>query len=125
MVTLPKKCQNFLRKQKIHFEGRDEGGQKAVILKNFILPEGRFDVSKADILILLPSGYPDAPPDMFHTMPCLRLTSSGNSPRGTGSVGFDGQTWQRWSRHNDEWRPGVDGIWTMIKRIERALEIAQ
>jgi len=37
---------------------------------------------------------------------------------------FAGQNWQRWSRHNSEWRPGIDGIWTMLKRVEDALERA-
>jgi hypothetical protein len=37
---------------------------------------------------------------------------------------FEGRNWQRWSRHQDQWRPGVDGIWTMLRRIDAALEAA-
>jgi hypothetical protein len=36
-----------------------------------------------------------------------------------------GHNWQRWSRHNNSWRPGVDGLHTMIKRIEHALAKAK
>lgn len=126
MVTLPKECQNHLHNRKIRFEGCVDGDRKAIVLKEFALPEGRFDVSTADILILLPDGYPDAPPDMFYTIPRLKLATSGDFPSRTdGSLEFNGHTWQQWSRHSTSWRPGVDGIWTMIKRIENALESAR
>ena len=69
--------------------------------------------------------YPDVPPDMFHTMPWVKLTPDGRYPTAADQpVIFAGQQWQRWSRHNNEWRAGVDGIWTMLKRIDNALAVA-
>ena len=119
------KCRRYLTERGIPFEEHEEGGQKAVIVKRLRLPTGCFDVPSADLLILLPSGYPDCPPDMFYTMPWLRLIASNRYPsRADVPQSFLGRTWQRWSRHSSEWRPGIDGIWTMLKRVETALECA-
>lgn len=121
---LPPDDRAYLEAQGIAFEEQDAGSQKAVILKAKTLPGGRFDAGQADILVLLPPGYPDCAPDMFYLIPWVRL-ANGSYPRAANvPYDFGGQCWQRWSRHNNAWRPGVDGIWTMLHRIERALEIA-
>ena len=124
-VILPAEDRAYLHEQGIAFEEFDEGGAKAVIFKARNLPTDRFDTQSVDILILLPPAYPDAAPDMFYLTPWVRLASNNQYPKAADQpYGFLGLNWQRWSRHNNEWRPGVDGIWTMIRRIERALEIA-
>ena len=105
-------------------EVRDDR-QAGVILNGVSLPVGKFQVPEADILILFQAGYPDVSPDMFYVMPWLRLAPSGRYPKAADQrQRFDGRDWQRWSRHNTNWRAGKDGIWTMIKRIEHALEEA-
>lgn len=125
MSVLPMGCHRYLTERGILFEEHEESGQKAIIVKQFRLPTGRFGVPSADLLILLPSGYPDCPPDMFYTMPWLKLIASNCHPTGADcSHEFLGRTWQRWSRHSNEWRPGIDGIWTMLKRVETALGCA-
>ncbi len=125
MAVLPIKCRRYLKERGIAFEEVDEGGQKALILRAYALPPGHFDAPAADILILLPSGYPDNPPDMFHARPWLRLVDGNRYPKAADQpVSFRGESWQRWSRHNNDWRPGVDGIWTMLKRVETALKVA-
>jgi hypothetical protein len=125
MGVLPMKCRRYLTERDIAFEEVEEGGQKAVVLRNMPLPPGRFAVSLADFLILLPAGYPDNPPDMFHARPWLTLVPTNRYPRAADqTVVFNGTNWQRWSRHNNAWRPGIDGIWTMIKRVETALKEA-
>jgi hypothetical protein len=125
MAVLPQRCRRYLEEHQIVFEERDEGGQKAVILKSRPMPNGRFNAATADILVLLPPSYPDVPPDMFYAAPWLQLVGSGRYPNAADQPhDFGGVNWQRWSRHNNDWRPGIDGIWTMLKRIENALEIA-
>jgi hypothetical protein len=122
MAVLPMKCRRYLTARGIRFEEIEEGGSKAVIFRGLALPPGRFHVSVADFLVILPAGYPDNPPDMFHAIPWLKLVSANRYPKAADRpVAFAGQSWQRWSRHNNAWRPGVDGIWTMLKRIETAL----
>lgn len=125
MSFLPPKDLTYLNEKGIVFEEHEEGGHKAVILKDRPLPGDRFDASTADILILLPSGYPDAAPDMFYLLPWVKLADSKGYPRKADQpFNFKGQSWQRWSRHCKDWRPGADGIWTMLKRIEHALQVA-
>jgi hypothetical protein len=125
MTVLPLKCRRYLIERDMKFDEVVIGGQKAVILRGVILPAGRFDSIVADILVLLPGGYPDSPPDMFYALPWLRLAATRAHPRAADQpYSFAGQNWQRWSRHNDAWRPGIDGIWTMVKRVEAALQEA-
>lgn len=125
MAALPSKCRRYLNERGIAFNEVVEGGQTGVILRGARLPDGRFDVPAADLLILLPAGYPDVAPDMFYALPWLSLVAARRYPTTADQpFPFEGKIWQRWSRHNDAWRPGVDGIWTMLKRIETALAVA-
>jgi len=62
---------------------------------------------------------------MFYTVPWVKLMGKNVLPPCADQPHFfAGQTWQRWSRHNNEWRPGIDGIWSMLKRVDHALEVA-
>jgi hypothetical protein len=122
--VLPSRCRKYLLERGIAFEEVD-GAQKAIILRAYPIPSGRFDHDRADMLILLPNGYPDVRPDMFFAMPWLKLATANRYPKAADQpFAFGAQSWQRWSRHNDQWRPGVDGIWTMLRRIDAALEAA-
>ncbi|WP_019998660.1 multiubiquitin domain-containing protein [Aureimonas ureilytica] len=124
-LFLPPRDAEYLAARGIAYEDGSDAGQAGVILKDFPLPPEKFSSDKGDILIILPPGYPDSPPDMFYCSPWLTLRSSGAEPRAASvQHSFRGEVWQRWSRHNTAWRPGVDGIQTMVKRIERALSEA-
>lgn len=125
MSFLPAADRAYLAEKGIAYEEKQDGAVMGVILKGRRLPDGRFDSATADILIQLPSGYPDVAPDMFYLLPWVKLRNGGCYPNAANVAhSFAGQSWQRWSRHNSEWRPGIDGIWTMIKRVENALEKA-
>jgi len=124
MAVLPLKDRRYLMQRGVSFT-EIEQPQKAVLLQGYGLPPARFDAANADMLILLPGAYPDCAPDMFYARPWLRLGGSQAYPRAADqTLEFQGDSWQRWSRHNDAWRPGVDGIWTMLKRVEAALQDA-
>lgn len=125
MSFLPSADRRYLADRGLSYREAVDGPGKGLILEDFPLPTARFDAERADILILLPPNYPDSPPDMFYLTPWVRLAANSRYPNAADQpVAFEGRNWQRWSRHNNEWRPGVDGIWTMLKRIEHALEIA-
>jgi len=122
---LPMRDREYLQDKVLTFEEIVDGGQRGVIIRKYSLPAGLFDAQHADILILIPAGYPDVPPDMFYVLPWVRLTAGNAFPKAADQPhAFAGQSWQRWSRHNPESRPGIDGIWTMLKRVDHALEIA-
>ena len=122
MSFLPPADLEYLTSKGLAFEEVEQDGKKAVIFPARRLPDGRFDAASADVLVFLPKGYPDVAPDMFHALPWLKLKKTNAYPRKADqSVTFCGKNWQRWSRHNKEWRPGTDGIWTVLKRIETAL----
>ena len=126
MSFLPSADRRYLEAKGIKFAELDAGGQKAIVITRFLLPTGRYSSSEADVLILLPAGYPDVPPDMFFTHPWVRCTASGAYPRAADQpFTFCDKNWQRWSRHSADWRPGQDGLWTMVKRIEHAVEISE
>lgn len=119
---LPPKDITYLEGRGIAYEEVTESGQTGVILKAITLPEGKFSANHVDVLIMLPPSYPDCPPDMFYCLPWLKLQPNGNDPRAASvQYIFNCKVWQRWSRHNNEWRPGIDGLQTMLKRIELAL----
>lgn len=125
MSLLPRQDRRYLEGRGITVREVIEGGKKGVILTGITLPEGKYQVAQADILILLPPSYPEIAPDMFYAVPHLKLLAGQREPRCTQArQAFDRQNWQRWSRHNNQWRPGTDGIWTMLKRVEEALEVA-
>lgn len=124
---LPSACRNYLEDRDLPFrEILEPNGQRGLVMGPLPLPDGKFNAPAAEVLILLPAGYPDTPPDMFYTDPWLKLLPGNSDPKAASvPLQFDGKTWQRWSRHNPVWRPGKDGIWTMLKRIETALAGAQ
>lgn len=125
-LALPSMDRTYLEQHVIPHELVQDKSQFGVILKAVQLPEGKFDHAVADVLILLPSGYPDASPDMFFLLPWIRLKSTGGYPiKADVSHAFNGQNWQRWSRHCSEWRAGIDGLHTMIARARHALEGAK
>lgn len=123
--TLPSFDQTFLTDHGFQFEVVQEAGKTGIILKSLDLPEGKFNAETADILVLLPAGYPDCAPDMFYASPHLTLTN-GQVPKAcTAQLNYAGRVWQRWSRHNNAWRPGIDGLRTMVARIKTALSEAR
>ena len=123
LAALPEPDRKYLEDHCIAHRVVGDGGQIGVVIEGFQLPPGKYDRDKVDLLIILPGGYPDACPDMFFTDPWIRIASSGRHPdRADQPHTFDGRSWQRWSRHNGEWRPGIDGLHTMIARARHAIE---
>lgn len=124
--ALPSKDQAFLAGHGYEFDVVVEGGNTGIALKSVKLPAGKFNCETVDVLILLPKGYPDCPPDMFYVSPSLTLAVTGQVPKAcTVEHRFGGRVWQRWSRHNNAWRPGVDGLRTMVARVQTALAEAR
>jgi len=125
MSFLPERDREYLVNRDLTYREVTDN-HKGMVLIGFPLPIGLYNLSQADILILLPPGYPDLPTDMFYLFPWVTLVQTGKNPT-TADQPFqlEGKSWQRWSRHNNEWRIGVDGIHTSIVRMETALKEAK
>lgn len=125
LAALPSLDRKYLEEHQIEHELVTSEGTAGVILRNMPLPPGKFDQTVVDVLVHLPPGYPDVCPDMFYLLPWAKLVTTGAYPRAADqALTFNGKNWQRWSRHSQEWRPGVDGIHTMIARMRQAVEVA-
>ena len=124
---LPSKDVSYLSKKNTEFDTVEDvnSNSKGILFKNLSLPPNQFDFQETNVLIILPAGYPDCPPDMFYTHPWLKLSKTGHYANCADQAHpFKDVSWQRWSRHNPKWRPGVDGIWTVLQRVKNALKEA-
>lgn len=105
--------------------------ERFFIFSDCSLPAGLYDVAKCDVLVVIPPNYNQAGNDMFWTYPRLRRKNGIPIPATLDSGGGDNRVWNgkefcRWSRHwrprsNGSWRPGVDDIASIYRRIEWAL----
>lgn len=102
-----------------------------VIFKNHPVPEGIYTVDACDVLVVIPRGYNQEGNDMFWTNPRLVRRDARPIPATMDVGGGDsrihkGREFCRWSRHwrpdsKAAWRPGMDDIISIQRRIEWAL----
>jgi hypothetical protein len=121
---LDQEDRDWLAEHSLEFEAIEEGGFTNLILKNFVLPAG-FDQPSTNLLVRLPAGFPDTPPDMFWVDPPVLLTKTGMRPPASDVMEtLVGRQWQRFSRHfsGSPWRPGIDSLPSWILCIRSLLE---
>lgn len=126
-MFLPEFDRDYLMEKGYQFEEKIDANRNGLILRNWVLPDGKFNLQSSDLLILIPNGYPEVRPDMWYFNPAILLTPANRPARQTQAyITFEGREWQRWSRHYpaNEWRSGIDGIHTYLKKVQIALEIA-
>ncbi len=126
MSGLPRRCHKYLTEKGLDFREVSDGGALGIIIDHWKLPEGKFDHDEVSLLLLLPMGYPDAAPDMFYLFPWIKVRDAHDWPY-AANVGqsFLNQSWQRWSRHWHDWRPGKDGVQTWLTKVRYALEVVR
>ena len=83
MSFLPSADRRYLQEREITFREITDGAQKGVILPAFALPADKYQVGQAEILILIPGGYPDVAPDMFHALPMAPVRARQSLPEGS------------------------------------------
>ena len=119
---LPAPDAAFLTERSFEYSTSVEGGAVCVVVLRLALPPG-YNVQEADLLVRLPTGYPDLPPDMWWFDPAV-LRADGREIRATQATERHlGRSWQRWSRHlsPEQWRSGVDGIGSFLTLIREEL----
>ncbi|MGG6232330.1 E2/UBC family protein [Tenacibaculum sp. SDUM215027] len=126
-MFLPEFDRDYLLEKEYVFEEKIDANRNGLIIRDWILPTGKYNLETSDLLILLPNGYPEVRPDMWYFNPAILLAPSNKLAKQTQvNINFEGKVWQRWSRHYpaNEWRSGIDGIHTYLKKVQTALEIA-
>lgn len=101
-----------------------ENGHVCLVLEAYPLPAGA-DRPTTDLLIRLPTGFPDTRPNMFWFADDLRFGDTGTRAQAADHTeAHVGRTWWRWSRHiNDGWQPG-DDLRTYLRYIDRCISVA-
>jgi E2/UBC family protein E len=132
MSFLPEDDREWLNEKCLSYKELTQDSARGVVLKKHCLQEGKFltplpdgkivPVKKADVLILIPSGYNTTALDSFYTNPILIVAATGMKPPNCdGTQQHFGRDWQFWSRHlqgDNAWRPGIDSLrtfWEIVK----------
>lgn len=81
-------------------------------IRRYELPTG-WNKTATQILVLLPPGYPETPPDNFYADLDLRLAGEGDrrAEGGTDGPTHEGRQWQQFSWHfvdPTEWQPHTE-----------------
>jgi hypothetical protein len=110
--------QAFLDDRGLKPEVIEEGGMTCLVFSSWRLPPG-FTAEHSDLLVRLPSGYPDIAPDMWWFTPAVVRADHGVIPQTQVTEQHVSQTWQRWSRHFSpgQWKSGVDSLETFLALI--------
>jgi hypothetical protein len=114
----------FLESKGWRYEVESDGTFVNVVIRDYVLPDGYAPV-RADLLLRLPQGFPDAAPDMFWFCPDVTYAAGGIPPATGDRLEYHGLIWQRWSRHLAiAWRPGIDNLQTYLRLIRTDLTAA-
>lgn len=115
-TLLPELDRDYLKEKEYEFEIFKEGSELHLVVHRFAFP--KYQPAEADLLIIIPAGYPNAPLDMFWTFPDVMLPNGGWPAQCQHHQLYRGRNWQRWSRHfQTPWRVGVDSLRTFFASI--------
>lgn len=122
MTVLPVPDAAFLMERRLEYSVALEGGMLCIVLPQWALPSG-YTLKETDLLVRLPGGYPDLPPDMWWFDPAVLRVDGRDIPATQAVEHHLGRNWQRWSRHlgPEQWRSGVDGIGSFLALIREEL----
>lgn len=107
----------------LDYSVEEERGMVCVVVSDFALPSG-YNRELTDLLLRLPKGFPDIPPDMWWMAPEVLYLDGGTPPATELREEYLGSVWQRWSRHfgTTPWRPGRDSLRSYLQLIRTDLE---
>jgi|SRR6185437_13799915 len=116
---IPEQDRDFLQEKGYVYSISFISGTIYLIIKDFDFPE-HYAPQKADLLILLPAGYPNAALDMFRTNPDIKLLNGAWPAASEPHEMHLEKSWQTWSRHIT-WRSGIDSLRTFISAVRKEL----
>ncbi len=120
---LPESDREFLAEKEYDYLVVQQAGGTHLFIRNYPFPAA-YAPRVADLLIILPAGYPNANPDMYWTYPDVKLVSGAWPQAGEAHQVYGDRNWQRWSRHftQSPWRPGVDNLRTYLSAVRRDID---
>lgn len=119
---LPEHDREKLAEKGYEFDELVDGGFLCIVIKNFRLPPG-YDTETTNLLLRLPTAFPDAQPDMFWCDPPISYANGGAPQASESRENYLGRTWQRFSRHlaPGVWRPGIDSLMSYLSLVSQDL----
>jgi hypothetical protein len=118
---LPEIDRDFLDEKGCAYDLAKCGGETHVVIHDFDFPEAYLP-RKADLLIILPAGYPNSHPDMFWTHPDVRRTNGTWPAASEHHAVYGNRNWQRWSRHyQGQWRAGIDNFRSYLAAVRHEI----
>jgi hypothetical protein len=118
---LPEDDAQFLRSKALKYEVRQNSGELLLLIHEYPLPCS-YTPGSCTLLLKLPPGYPNTNPDMLWTTPGVTLVNGAPPAAAEVVEVYEGNKWQRWSRHAQQWRPGVDNLQTKLRTVRTELE---
>jgi hypothetical protein len=119
---LPEDDRDYLNEKGYEFEVHEDGtGSLYVVIRRFVVGTA-YVPAEANLMVILPAGYPNAQVDMFWTFPDVKLQNGSLPAASEHHHEYVGRNWQRWSRHFQGWRPGVDSLKTFIAAVRKELQ---
>jgi E2/UBC family protein E len=113
----------YLKEKGFSYDLAADGQAACLIIKDFPLAQGKFSRDSVDFMVCIPTGYNDAKLDNFYVDPELRLKSTGQYPQAADVFEqHANRRWQRFSRHLQIWRPGIDTLKSFLPCAYRELQ---
>lgn len=114
----------YLDENNLAWDAVVEAGMVCVTIKEYPLAAGLTPVVN-ELLVRLPSGFPDVGPDMFWFAEPVTRVDGTEIPAVQVTENHLGRSWQRWSRHiGGRWRPGVDDLRSYMAYIAICIQAA-
>lgn len=117
-MSLPPADAAFLAERGIAHTVTMDGSMTCVVFPDWPVPTG-YNRQSVDLLLRLPGGFPDVPPDMWWVSPALQLADGSAVEATQLTEVYLGRSWQRWSRHFSpgQWRAGTDSLESFLARV--------
>jgi hypothetical protein len=116
----------WLEAQGYRFSIYVEGSNNLLVIQNYVLPPG-FDPQTVELLLVVPSTYPDGQLDMWWIHPPVVFAQTRVEPANAqvrqafpGYAPEPSRQWQRFSRH-PQWRAGVDDLRSYLRALQSTL----
>lgn len=124
MVRLPEDDERYLAEKGFSWELKVDGQGACLVIAGYEVSPALFDRDRVDLMVRIPPQYNLAGLDMFYVAPPLTLRATNRSPQAAEQMeSHCGVQWQRFSRHlTVPWRPGVDGLSTLLTHASRELQ---